>query len=83
MLINVGKQVNRMIEVETTYKNTLGLLIAGLMMMLIFGWILKKEISKFKAIPRNKFDKLLFLFDNIHVIGTFCFGMLLILLAFI
>lgn len=58
-----------MMEVKTIYKNTFGLLVSGLIIIFVFGWVLKKETSKFKSTPRNKFDKFLFLLDNIHLIG--------------
>jgi hypothetical protein len=72
-----------MIEIETIYKNTFGLLFSGFIVLLVFSWLLKREVSEFKFTQSNICDKFLFLLDNIYLIGGFCFGIILILLAFI
>lgn len=72
--------VNR--YVETYYKDTFALLISGLIVMIIFGWILKKEISKFRLLPRNKRDKFMFLLENIFFLGGISLGVILLLIAF-
>ncbi len=68
-----------MSEFYQSYKNIpYHVIVTGIIIIFIASLILKKEIAK----SMNK-SKFLFIMDNLEIVGLLCFGIILIVLAFI
>lgn len=68
-------------EVETYVKDTLGLIVAGVIFLIIFGWLLKQSYSRFDFNQNG--GKFVFLIENYRLVGGFLIGVLLFILAII
>lgn len=65
--------------VQTYVKNTLTLLVFGLICIVLFGWLLRKRYYYFDFDQR--FSKLFFLLDNYELIAGLLIGLVLILIG--